>query len=1462
MLNTIIRYSITHKLIIGILTFALIVWGIYSLKQLPVDAVPDITNNQVQVITSSPTLAAPEIERLLTFPVEITMATIPEIEEIRSFSRFGLSVVTIVFDEKTDIYWARQQVSERLVEVQSQIPANIGKPEIAPLTTGLGEIYQYVITTESGYEDQYDASALRTIQDWIIKRQLLGTPGVADVSSFGGYLKQYEVAIRPERLNAMNVSISEIFNALQNNNQNTGGAYIEKNDKSLFIRSEGLIGSIADIENILIKQTTDGIPILINDVAIVQMGKAIRYGATTRNGEGEVVSAIVMMLKGANSAEVIKNVKNKMASISKTLPEGVVIEPFLDRTKLVNNAIGTVTTNLVEGALIVIFILLILLGNWRAGLITASVIPLSLLFAFGMMHLFGVSANLMSLGAIDFGLIVDGAVIIVEATVFHLGALKLTKRMTQKEMDDEVYASASKIRNSAAFGEIIILIVYLPILALVGTEGKMFGPMAKTVGFAIMGAFILSLTYVPMVSALVLNKKGTHKENISDRIMNFFYKLYEPIIKWSMRSRILILAITSGLFIVAYLVFNTLGGEFIPILEEGDFAVETRVLTGSSLSNTIKATTKAEKILLDEFPEVLQVVSKIGSGEIPTDPMPVEAADMMIILKDKSEWVSATNRSELAHKMGEALEVIPGVAFGFQQPIQMRFNELMTGVRQDVAIKVYGEDLKQLSFYANQIGKIAHTVEGAVDVYVEEVTGVPQIVIDYNRAQLAKYGLDIKTVNNTIQAAFAGASAGLVYEGEKRFDLVVRLDNNNRTSVTDVQNLYINGHNGEQIPLQQVAEVAIKDGPYQVQRDNTRRRIIVAFNVRNRDVESVVQEIESKIDAQVKMDSGYTVAYGGQFENLIKAKNRLAIAVPLALLLIFILLYFTFGSLKQGVLIFTAIPLSAIGGVFALWVRDLPFSISAGVGFIALFGVAVLNGIVLIAEFNRLKKQGIVDVFERIYKGTKTRLRPVIMTATVASLGFLPMAISQTSGAEVQRPLATVVIGGLITATFLTLVVLPILYYYFEKRIQMKPIKKVLPLLVLFGLFGNITSIRAQADIQRVVYQDLEEIIKVGLENNPNVQVALLQTEQKRVLKGTSINLPKMKFSLEYGQTNSDYDNDSRFSISQKFAFPTLYVQQNKLAKAIIKSSELREQVVQNEMIKQLKSTYYQLWFLKSKQQLLQKQDSIYQRFAYVANLRFKTGESNALEKATANAELADLQIQIQNNTTAIQEYQLVMQKLMNSETAVDIDVSSLEMKPEPLLISQNIEGIEKNPEVSFYKEQITIAELKKSVAVSEMLPDITLGYFNQSFNGPGERKNGTSTVFDTSDRFTGVQLGLAIPIWSKPHSAKIKVAKIYQKESETRIKVIENEVNTQLKSLMHQLQKNKKNISYYKKNAISQSELLLKQSLLAFKEGAIGYIEYVQGLNRSLGIKTKYLEFLNIYNQTLIEIESIIAIQ
>ena len=1041
MIDKIISFSINNKLIIVLMVLGLIAWGSYSLTQLPVDAVPDITDNQVQVITITPALAAQEVERLITFPVEITMASIPDIEEIRSFSRFGLSVVTVVFKEKTDIYWARQQISERLVEAKKQIPEGIGTPEMGPVTTGLGEIYQYVIHAKEGYEDQYSAMDLRTIQDWIVRRQLIGTPGVADVSSFGGYLKQYEVAIKPELLRSMNLTISDVFTALEQNNQNAGGAYIDKRPNAYFIRSEGMVSNLNDIGNIVVKTVDDGTPVLIRDVAKVQFGHAVRYGASTRGGK-EVVSAIVMMLKGENSAKVIKNVKERINQIEKTLPEGVVIEPFLDRTKLANKTIGTVTKNLTEGALIVVLLLVLLLGNFRAGFIVASVIPLSMLFAFSMMNLFGVSANLMSLGAIDFGLIVDGAVIIVEGVVLRIATSKDiyggVERLSTVQMDSQVHEASKRVMNSAVFGQIIILIVYLPILALVGIEGKMFGPMAKTVSFAILGALILSLTYVPVMSFLFLSRKTEYKANISDKIINFIRKLYNPLIHFALRKKYTVLLSALFLFASSLVVFSNMGGEFIPTLEEGDFAVETRVMTGSSLFETIEASHKASAILLEKFPEVKDVVGKIGSGEIPTDPMPIEACDLMVILKDKKEWTSGKTREELADKMSEALSVIPGVSFGFQQPIQMRFNELMTGARQDVVLKIYGEDLDALSEQAAKVGSIVNTVKGTSDLYVEEVTGLPQIVVKFDRDRIAKFGLNISGINRIIQTAFAGVSAGLVFEGERRFDLVVRLDKSSRKGLDDVKNLFINTPSGNQVLLDQVAEVSFKEGPNQIQRDDTKRRITIGFNVRNRDVESIVDEIKQKIDKLVKLPVGYYITYGGQFENLVEAKKRLSAAVPIALVMIFMMLFFAFKSAKQGLLIFTAIPLSAIGGIFALYIRGMPFSISAGVGFIALFGVSVLNGIVLINEFNLLKKEGISDLHERVLKGTSTRLRPVILTAAVASFGFLPMALSTSPGAEVQKPLATVVIGGLITATLLTLIVLPILYIFFERGLKNK----------------------------------------------------------------------------------------------------------------------------------------------------------------------------------------------------------------------------------------------------------------------------------------------------------------------------------------------------------------------------------------------------------------------------------------
>lgn len=1029
MIDRIIKFSVKNKLIVGFFVLVLICWGSYSLIHLPIDALPDITNNQVQVITVAQTLAAQEVEQYVTAPIEAACASLPDMIEIRSISRLGLSVITIVFKDNVDIYRARQIINERLKEAEEHIPKGVGSPDLAPPSTGLSDIYQYVLHTKPGYESAYSDTDLREFQDWIVKRQLERVPGVAEINTLGGHLKQYEIAVSSEKLKSMNITIPEIFEALEKNNENTGGSYIEKGDNSYFIRGMGMVTSLEDIEDIVIKKT-EGIPVLIRNVAKLQYGSANRYGAATRDGEGEVVVGVVMMLKGQNSAEVTERVKEKIETVQKSLPEGVVIEPFLDRSDLVSRAIKTVTTNLVEGGLIVVFILVLFLGNIRAGLIVASVIPLSMLFAIGMMKVFGVSGNLMSLGAIDFGLIVDGAVIIVESIVSRVSAYSKSagKVLTPGEMDEEVYQASSKIRTAASFGEIIILIVYLPILTLTGIEGKMFTPMAQTVSFAILGAFILSLTYVPMVSSLLLSKKTEHSRNFSDKMMDIFQKIYYPSICFALKRKIAVVLISILLFVVSMFLFFSIGGEFIPTLEEGDLAINTRIMAGSSLSKNIEILTRLEIMLKKEFPEVKQVVSRIGSAEIPTDPMSVEVADIIVVLKDKSEWTSASSRDELADKIKKELSNLPGVSMEISQPVQLRFNELMTGVRSDVAVKIFGDDLDVLAKKGSEAIRLIENIEGIADLKAEEVVGLPQISVKYNRQKISQYGLSVSEINRVLRTAFAGEAAGVIFEGEKRFDLVVRLEKDLRTSIDEIRNLYIPLPDGDQIPLFQVAEIEFDAGPMQISRDDGKRRITLGLNVRNRDVQSVVEEIKTKFNNELELPAGYYLTYGGQFENLTEANKRLAIAVPIALLLIIVLLYFTFHSIQQTLMIFTAIPLSAIGGVFALWLRDMPFSISAGVGFIALFGVAVLNGIVLIASFNQLKKEGMENIQERVLTGTRIRLRPVLMTAAVASLGFLPMALSTSAGAEVQKPLATVVIGGLISATALTLIVLPVIY--------------------------------------------------------------------------------------------------------------------------------------------------------------------------------------------------------------------------------------------------------------------------------------------------------------------------------------------------------------------------------------------------------------------------------------------------
>lgn len=1457
MIENIIRFSIKNKFIIILLVLALIGWGAYSLKKLPIDAIPDITNNQVQVISLAPSLAVQEVESFITAPIEVAVANIPDIIELRSISRLGLSVVTVVFKDDVDIYWARQQLNERLREAEESIPEGLAKIELAPISTGLGEIYQYRLAVEKGFEKQYSPMELRTLQDWVVRREMLGTAGVADINSYGGFVKQYEIAVNPEQLKGMNLTLTDIFNALERNNESTGSAYIDKNPAAYFIRGIGLVKSPEDIEKIVVKSNPSGMPVLIRDVASVRYGSATRYGALVIDTT-EAVGGVVMMLKNANAHEVIDNVQERIKSIQKSLPQGVKIEPFLNRSDLVGRSIGTVSRNLIEGALIVIFILVLLLGNLRAGLLVASVIPLSMLFAISMMNIFGVSGNLMSLGAIDFGLIVDGAVIIVESAVHRITRSKhhhpgITK-LSQQQMDENVLESAKRMMSSATFGQIIILIVYLPIMALVGIEGKMFRPMAQVVAFALLGAAILSLTYVPMASALFLSKKTDHRRTISDRLMDWFHKAFNPLIAFAIRRKLMVSLLAVLLFFVSVFTFTRLGGEFIPQLEEGDLAAGVMTLQGGSLSNTIDQVEKANKILLENFPEIKHAVCKIGAAEIPTDPTPMETGDYIITLKPKNEWVSAKNREGLVEKMEEALIPLAGVKFEFQQPIQMRFNELLSGSKQDIAIKIFGDDLNTLASKASEVEKIINRIEGVEDINVEKVTGLAQIQIEYNRDRLAQYGLSIEDVNRVLRAAFAGSQAGVVYEGEKRFGLVVRLDKDYRQDLENVKDLSVALPNGGQIPFEQIASIEIKSGPAQVSREDTKRRITVGFNVRNRDIESVINEVTAQIDRKIKFPTGYYVTYGGQFKNLEAAKDRLMVAVPVALLLIFVLLYFTFHSIKQTVLIYSAVPMAAMGGVFALWLRGMNFSISAGVGFIALFGVAVLNGIVLIAEFNRLEKEGITDIVERVKKGLHTRLRPVLMTAAVASLGFMPMAISTSAGAEVQKPLATVVVGGLITATFLTLIILPVFYIFFSTHSFRKIFRKKLLTATPGVLLLFICSLFNTAKAQQVKTVDLKQAVQIALDNNLAVHSSAYSLDAQKVLRGAAWDLPKTSIEAQNGQFNS-FKKDNSFTVSQTFDFPTVYINQRKLSNANIKSSEWQLKATQLEIATQVKQIYWQLTYLYSKRKLLIYQDSLYNGFVRAAELRAKSGETNRLEMISARSQNLEVKNLLQQVTSDLEIFRQKLQTLLNYESSVSpADTVLTRIAFTPLTDSL---AVKMNPSNSYMRQQVEVARLEQKVERSRLMPDLTVGYFSQTLQG-SQDINGVPLTFGPGDRFTGAQAGIAVPLWFGPGVSKSKAAAIKHQVAKTDAEYFTKTLTGNYKTLLGEYAKYDNSVGYYEKQAIPEANLIIGQATRSYKAGAMEYLDYILSLNHALSIKQSYLDALNNYNQTIISIEFI----
>lgn len=1439
MLSYIINFSIRNKFIVFLFTAFIVGFGLYSLTQIPIGAVPDVTNNQVQVITTSRNLSTKDMEQFITYPVELEMANLPGVQEIRSITKFGLSVVTVVFDDDMGTYLPRQLLAEKIKSASEKIPEGFGTPEMGPITTGLGEIYQYILDVKPGYKDRYDATDLRTIQDWIVKRQLSGIPGVVEVNTWGGFLKQYEVAIKTEKLNAMNITAQEVFTALEKNNNVAGGGYIEKVNQAYFIRGEGLIENLNDINTIVIK-TVEGIPILVKDVAKVGYSSAIRFGAITGNGEGEKVLGQVMMLKDANSKKVIDAVNERVAEISKSLPEGVYINPILDRSELIAKTTFTVYENLILGFLIVIFVVVLLLGNFRSGLVVASVIPLCLLFALSLMYIFGVDANLMSLGAIDFGIIIDGAVIIVEFIAFQITAKSvelssLNKSELQTQKDAITLTSSSKMMNSAIFGQLIILIVFIPILSLSGIEGKMFKPMALTFSFALIGAMVFCFTYVPVVASILLKPSQPSDKNISVRLMRWLNARYEPIIDWALRSKKLVLGLATLLLIATIVLFSRMGGEFVPTLDEGDFVIQPVLKTGTSLAKTVEITTKIENILLKNFPEVKQVVTRIGAAEVPTDPMSMEESDVIIVLKPKSEWVSADSKDELANKFKKALEIIPGMDVEFTQPIEMRFNELISGVRSDVAIKIFGDDLDILSKKGNEIKDLIKNVEGAADISVEKIVGLPEMNVKYDRAKIARYGLNIQDLNDMVSMGFAGRTVGSVFEGEKRFDLVVRLDAENRKGIADLKNLYVDVPSGGKIPLSELAEIRYKKGAAKISRDDTRRRIVIGINVRDRDLQSVVDDVQQLIDEHIKLPIGYNISYGGQFENLESAKARLWVAVPIALLLIFVLLYFAFKSVKEALLIYTAIPLSAVGGVLLLWIRDMPFSISAGVGFIALFGIAVLNGIVLIEHFKELKNQHFDDMETLIKQGTKDRLRAVLLTASAAALGFLPMAISTNAGAEVQRPLATVVIGGLITATLLTLVVLPVLYALFEKKNWgLKPSlnKNISIILVLVGLgFSSLGNAQENP-------KNLEELIDLALENNSGLKAASLNMEQSDALIGSAFDFDKTQLYYNYDENNLSIGDLplNVIGVQQDFLFPTVYFAKRKVNKANYELSSSGYSIREKALKREVTSTYYQYQYAKEKEAIYHQLDSLYQNFAHMAKRRFELGETNYLEKITASSKQRQLQITLEQ---ARQDVAISYNNLLSKiQIPNGINIMTVQLSKIPV----SSVNIDETAEMTYSQNTIDLANAKRKMETQQLLPDISIDYFQGTNSG-------------VNGNLYGYQAGLKIPLLFGGNASRIKASKIATEIAVQVSKDYKISLNSKYIELQAHYEKHANALDYYETEGAELSEEILKTANLSFRNGEIDFFQYIQSIENANDIKLDRLENLNKYNQTVIQL-------
>ena len=1430
------------------MTIGLILGGIFSATKIPLDAVPDITNNQVLVITTAPNLGTEDIEQFVTYQVELAVANLPDVKEIRSISRFGLSVVTIVFEDNAGTYLPRQLVSEALVEIKEKIPEGFGEPFLAPISTGLGEIYQYTLEVKPGYDTVYNDMELRTIQDWIVKRQMAMLPGVVEVNSFGGRVKQFEVAVNPDRLRSMGLTIGDVFKALKANNQNTGGAYIEKNSQANFIRGEGLMRSLDDIRDTKVSNI-NGHPVFIRDVADVKYGNFTRYGAFTKDGKGEAVGGIVMMLKGENSNEVIARVKERMKLIQKSLPEGIEIKPFLDRSKLIKSTTSTVAENLSIGALIVIFVLVLILGNMRGGLIVASTIPLAMLFAFIMMYAFGVWANLMSLGAIDFGILVDGAVIIVENMVFYLNSkLLIGKKLGRSERDEIAFKSASKMMNSAFFGQIIILIVFIPVLGLQGVEGKMFVPMALTFGFAVLGVIILCLTYVPMMAALFLQPHKTNKKTLGDKIVAALEKAYKPVITWALEKNTIVISIAIVLIISGAFLFTRMGSEFIPQLDEGDFAFQAILKPGTSLSEVIKASTRLEKIVKDNFPdEVESIQSRIGVADLPMDPMPIDIADLFVILKPKDQWTKAKSKQELIEKVKEKVSVLPGINFEFTQPIEMRFNELLTGVREDLAIKLYGDDLNILADKAEEIGKIVSGIEGVAGIKVEATRGLPQITIRYNRNKLGRYNLNIEELNTIVETAFSGGIAGVIYEGERMFDLVVRLDEPHRKSVEDIRNLYVNLPDGAQIPLEEVADINYKPGPIQISRDNTNRRTYVGINVEDRDIKSLVEEIQKTLDDELDLPSGYYIRYGGAFENLERATKSLSLLVPIALALIFILVFFALKSFKLTLMIYAAIPFAAVGGIFSLFIRGMPFSISAGVGFIVLFGVAVLNGLVLINGLNELKKEGKLSLMDIIKQGSVRRIRPILLTASTDILGFLPMAISTSAGAEVQRPLATVVIGGMITSTLLTLIVLPVLYKWIEssKPIQIKPkIQKAgLVILLLIGSLVINNNLIAQDQDKELT---LEQAIEIAKKNYPSLKAAQLEVDKQKALKATAYELGNTSiYTSQEEMGNSSKGIQTHIGIDQSGINIFGIFSKTELANAKTKLAKTGQKLNEYYLIRDVSKAWYRVLIAKNQWQLFKDVDTLYADFQKAAQLRFKTNQTSKLEYLSASAKYRELQVNLKNSESNYRASLNILNQYLNFKTTFDVSTNGLEQKIK-FLFDEN-DSLKGSPILDYYATAVNVAESTWGVQRAGYLPKLDLGYAYQSVDGVSG--------------FHAWKVGINLPLVFVSQSGRTEASKLDYEIAEQKYRQKLLAINAVFKEKLNRYISLREILLYYHNEALPLADEQIQASILSYRLGSIDYIQFIQNTETAIRIRSQYLEQLAEFFDVSAELEFLTAI-